>query len=1304
MIRNLRYLNIVIGIALIAGVLPTKLSAKDTKSVGATKVVDELVAAGPTQSVININNIAYWITKSGSGTTSGSPNGTQADYPIGTGGLIYEDGMLWGARVNDGNPEIIRVGGSTYNKGLKAGRVVFNTAGEVIGSTDPADHHVWRVRTDFETVDLTADAANFLMEDEPSDADILDVYDQYSYDWDNWPGSWGAPYEELNGEDGYQPATWDATAKAWVDGDIPGYPGAAQTVWIVSNDVPKIVDSNGDSLGYSNTSINLYGADPIGIELQVTMWAYNFGAKEPLGNAVFKKATMAYYGLPGGDLEATLDTVYFTQWSDPDLGTYTDDYVGSDTSLSFGYVYNGNAEDGVFAGIYDLPVPAGGYDFLQGPITVDGDTLGMTSFTYFGAGSPVDDPDLSDYAGTLQFFNLMEGFLPRPEYPTQIPWTDWRTGENTKYALSGDPVTGQGWIDGVQIPPGDRRLVMASGPFVMKIGDSQDVVLALVGGTGLDNISSVTVAKFHDTFAQYAYDNDFELPSTPAPPMVQVEEFDGEILLDWGFDLEAVTATENPISLGFKFEGYNVYQIPSAGSPLSAGLKIETFDVINLTQTIFDNGVDVGSGFIVQQPKQSGSNSGIKRFFQTDYDALRNRPMVNGITYYFAISAYSYLEDNEGSPFKTLESAATVVAVTPHTENPGFAWGTNPLDNIETTHGVGTAGGSISASVANPDELTGDDYEVWFDKQHYYLNGEGNWTTTAYEDSVGKVTGKVQDVSPSSVSGVSYPTGPTSRDILFDVSVVSPDYNYAAGVKITFPAGTVINSATSGDGYAALISDDGLSVMFGDIVQDGAGDFAGGELVTVNIETLALPFDVDYVIYDDGWATLWCVDYAAYCASIEIGEGFTEIVNATGSATISEEVFYYKTIKHWNLDNTTTNETLLEDQFIVNGWTLEHVADGVYNAGGSEYGADANPITEGFQVNLNIFYAAPADFTTYTHVRTDGSTDVFSGSRATAWLNYDQTGKPYILTSYGIQGWAASSKASDTYGAGSVLVGDLQRDYEVRFTGVEGTPLTTTGGTYTPIASGGSLAMLWGARGYDIADHPDADNPGTGDPFLIRIPFEVWDMENPDGPTQAFIVIYDRIQNPETSEAMQSFDLDNRMYTEFSVQPYSEITTVDDVDETKLTWNIVWWNCAWTIGDVIEFNYDNPIQQGSDVWTFSTVANSTGGTIGQDDIDMISVYPNPYLGFHDIEENRSDKYVSFNHLPEKATIKVFTLDGTLVRQLEKDDTGQFLTWDLANQYGYPVASGMYIVLVKTDFGEKILKLALVQETQVLKYY
>ena len=54
--------------------------------------------------------------------------------------------------------------------------------------------------------------------------------------------------------------------------------------------------------------------------------------------------------------------------------------------------------------------------------------------------------------------------------------------------------------------------------------------------------------------------------------------------------------------------------------------------------------------------------------------------------------------------------------------------------------------------------------------------------------------------------------------------------------------------------------------------------------------------------------------------------------------------------------------------------------------------------------------------------------------------------------------------------------------------------------------------------------------------------------------------------------------------------------------------------------------------------------------------------------------------------------------------MTKNDNSQFAKWDLKNQYGYPVASGVYVARVKSGGNERMLKIALVQESQVLKYY
>ena len=1261
----------------------------NTSNVGVNKSSKRgtLENQSPNISVLNINNISYWMAKDGAYTTAGSPNGTQADYPIFTGGFIYAEGMLWGAKVKgDGQGDEVRVGGSTYGHGLKAGRIITDANGAVLGSDSPDNNHVWRVRKDWATADLTVDAANFygVGTGDVSSAQIDVVRNQYEYDWMNWPAAWGAPYDDVNGDGSFDPAV-----------DIPGYPGSDQTLWTIANDVPLIVNEAGDSTGYESTAPNLYGSDPIGVELQITMWGYAFGASDPLGNNIFKQAKMKYMGLPGTPEGAMLDSLYFTQWSDPDLGTYTDDYVGCDVDLSFGYVYNGNRLDGVFNGIFNLPVPAGGYDFLQGPpdnmdIDGDGDTeeyLGMTSFTYFGAGSSISDPDLSQYAGSLQFFNLMEGYLPRPEYPTQIPFTDPFTGEETKFVLSGDPTSGSGWIDGIQLPPGDRRMVMASGPFRLNLGEEADVVLGIAGGMGLDNVSSVSVAKFHDLYGQYAYDQGFELPSAPSSPTVHSIEMDGSIGLDWGSSASSVSATEETVSAGFEFEGYNVYQLPSATSPLSEAVKVATYDKVNLVQNILDPSIDPITGLVVDAAKQTGTDAGVQRYFSTDYDEVRGRPMSNGITYHFAVTAYSYLADNEGSPFKTLESGETRIAVTPRSLNPGETVHSEMSSAIDITHN-GTANATINVSVINPSELKDESYKVNFDTQEFYRDLDGTWKKVV----AGRAAGKASDCTGSTVAAAAVASASVGTIDLVLTFTMNCGSNWVDGIDFTFPAdmGTInsweiigpgnLCSYGTGSGQNCNNLDgtlDGNTLLFGTVNTGGGfGAFESSNTFKINYTpgSGGYPYDVGFTVYDDAY------------------DG-TE-VNAAGTATVAELGYETKTEYHWNL-STAGGTVLLEDQTFIGGADL-YGGMSVDNESALHYNSAAATTVNGFHLNVEGGYDSPVDY----------FESVITPDAANAALYGESS---YDLGSYIRYGWALTSKATDTYGNGLTSVDFLQRDIEVRWVGeFVDEPITTDAGVVYYTADTNlphSYAWISGSRLSPLADHPDPANPGDGSSFRVAVPFEVWDMEDPNGPRQIDIDIYDRKQSFNSGDTVYVFNPFDRMYTHFMMADYQEDGLYEDgptgTPTDFLTWNIVWWEAQFNQGDVVRFNYANPIQPGVDEFVFSTMASET---VASNDVSEVSVYPNPYYGTHELESSRAEKYVSFNHLPVEAKIDIYSLGGVFVKSIHKHDASQFAQWDLKNQYGYPVASGMYVARITSGGEEKILKIALVQETQVLKYY
>jgi hypothetical protein len=93
------------------------------------------------------------------------------------------------------------------------------------------------------------------------------------------------------------------------------------------------------------------------------------------------------------------------------------------------------------------------------------------------------------------------------------------------------------------------------------------------------------------------------------------------------------------------------------------------------------------------------------------------------------------------------------------------------------------------------------------------------------------------------------------------------------------------------------------------------------------------------------------------------------------------------------------------------------------------------------------------------------------------------------------------------------------------------------------------------------------------------------------------------------------------------------------------------------------------------------------------------VVPNPYRGSADWEEWTGSGArlgrIYFMNLPEKCTIRIYTIAGELVRTLEHSDVAYGAEpWDLTGEANVQVASGIYIYHIDApDYGEKIGKFA-----------
>ena len=115
--------------------------------------------------------------------------------------------------------------------------------------------------------------------------------------------------------------------------------------------------------------------------------------------------------------------------------------------------------------------------------------------------------------------------------------------------------------------------------------------------------------------------------------------------------------------------------------------------------------------------------------------------------------------------------------------------------------------------------------------------------------------------------------------------------------------------------------------------------------------------------------------------------------------------------------------------------------------------------------------------------------------------------------------------------------------------------------------------------------------------------------------------------------------------------------------------------------------------------TFNASSSSASGPQGDVDITKVHTVPDPYYVRSEFELGPSNKVLRFVNLPPQAIIRIYSLNGTLVRIIEHNDAqgGAEESWDLRNRNNQFVASGVYFYVVEGPGGKKFTnKMTIVQ--------
>jgi len=311
--------------------------------------------------------------------------------------------------------------------------------------------------------------------------------------------------------------------------------------------------------------------------------------------------------------------------------------------------------------------------------------LGMSSFVYTNSGANNEPPGTTDPNNGQQAYNVLRGLWPDGTPVTFGGQIEGNSGYNpgstdsVKYVFPAAPNDGTGWsMCEADLPFGDRRTIQATGPILLQAGGLPEELI--VGAVFVPSIQypcpDITRLQFADDIAQSLFNNCFDITDGPEAPDMCGVELDRQLILLLSND--SLISNSNNALLGYeesdlqapeeylgealsenekkyRFEGYKLYQLKNPAvsvqeldDPEKAQL-IRQVDIKNGVSSIYNwypkaNPVESGKLEYNSNQEVNGADEGISSTFNILNDAFDSGGgrLVNHTDYYFTVVAYAY--------------------------------------------------------------------------------------------------------------------------------------------------------------------------------------------------------------------------------------------------------------------------------------------------------------------------------------------------------------------------------------------------------------------------------------------------------------------------------------------------------------------------------------------------------------------------------------------------------------------------------------------------------------------------------------